>query len=161
MTNRSCRLKPGGCLVLIFCSIQAVQFAQEQPVIRTNLEIIKEHYAASDRGDIEGMMAVLAPDAEWTEMKGFPYAGTYIGPQEVIDGVFKRLGSDWDGYTFKLDRLFDAGDAIIATGYYSGTCKKTGRSFKCRVSHLWQLAGGKVRKFEQFCDTRLVMEAMR
>jgi ketosteroid isomerase-like protein len=127
----------------------------------SNLQIIQSHYAASDRGDLDGMLAVLAPDAAWTEMEGFPCAGTYIGPQAVREGVFQRLGSEWDGYAFTLERLFDAGDTIIATGYYSGTYKKTGKSFKCRVSHIWQLSDSKVRKFEQFCDTYLVREAMK
>jgi ketosteroid isomerase-like protein len=130
-------------------------------VIRTNLQIIQEHYAASDRGDLAGMLADLAPDAAWTEMAGFPYAGTYVGPQAVADGVFKRIAGEWDGYTFKLERLFDAGGAIIATGHYTGTYKRTGKSFRCRVCHLWQLSDGRIRKFEQFCDTLLVAEAMR
>jgi ketosteroid isomerase-like protein len=129
--------------------------------MRNNLQIIREHYAASGRGDLKGMLADLAPDAAWTEMAGFPYAGTYIGPQAVADGVFKRIGNDWDGYTFTLERLLDAGDAIVAIGRYSGRFKRTRKSFQCRVAHVWQLSGGKIRKFEQFCDTRLVAEAMR
>jgi ketosteroid isomerase-like protein len=129
--------------------------------MRSNLQIIRDHYAASDRGDITGMLADLAPDAAWTEMAGFPCAGTYIGPRAVFNGVFKRISGDWDGYTFRLERLFDAGDAIIATGQYSGRFKRTRKSFQCRVSHIWQLSGGKIRKFEQFCDTLLVAQAMR
>jgi uncharacterized protein len=52
------------------------------------LQIIKDHYAASARGDLEGMLAPLAEDAEWTEMAGFPYAGTYIGPAAVRFELF-------------------------------------------------------------------------
>jgi ketosteroid isomerase-like protein len=129
--------------------------------MRSNLEIIRQHYAASDRGDLAGMLADLAPDARWTEMAGFPCAGTYIGPQAVREGVFRRLLEDWDGYTFTLERLYDAGDAVVATGHYAGTFKRTGKAFRCRVCHLWELAGGKIRRFEQFCDTRLVAEAMQ
>lgn len=129
--------------------------------MRSNLEIIRQHYAASDRGDLDGMLADLATDAQWTEMAGFPYAGTYVGPQTVREGVFGRLMEEWDGYTFTLERLYDAGDAVVATGFYSGTYKRTGRTFRCRVCHLWELAGGRIRRFEQFCDTRLVAEAMR
>jgi ketosteroid isomerase-like protein len=129
--------------------------------MRSNLQIVADHYAASDRKDLDGMLADLAPDAAWTEMQGFPYAGTYIGKQGVIDGVFKRIGADWDGFTFTLDRLYDAGETIIATGKYSAKYRGTGKSFTCRVTHIWQLAEGKVRRFEQFADTLLVANAMR
>jgi ketosteroid isomerase-like protein len=128
--------------------------------MRSNLQIVADHYAASDRKDLDGMLADLAPDAAWTEMAGFPYAGTYVGKQGVIEGVFRRIGADWEGFTFTLERLFDAGDAIIATGRYSGKYRATGKSFACRVTHIWQLADGKVQRFEQFADTLLVANAM-
>jgi ketosteroid isomerase-like protein len=125
-----------------------------------NLQIIQKHYAASDRGDVKAMLEVLAPNAAWTEMAGFPYAGTYIGPQAVLDGVFKRIQIDWNGYKFQLERLCDAGDTIVALGQYSGTYKETGKLFQCRVAHVWQLKDDRVCKFEQFCDTLLVAQAM-
>ena len=43
--------------------------------MRSNLQIVSDHYAASDRRGIAGMMADVAPDAQWTEMAGFPCAG--------------------------------------------------------------------------------------
>jgi ketosteroid isomerase-like protein len=127
----------------------------------SNLSMIEAHYAASAAGDLEGMLAPLAPDAQWTEMEGFPCAGTYTGPDEVKENVFFVLGSEWDGYKHDLDELFDAGDVIVATGTYSGTYKATGQSFSCRVVHLWRLENEKVVAFEQFTDTLKVAEAMR
>jgi len=64
--------------------------------MRTALQIITDHYAASDRKDIAAMMAEVAPDVQWTEMAGFPCAGTHVGPAQVIEKVFKVLGSAWD-----------------------------------------------------------------
>lgn len=125
----------------------------------TNLDIIKAHYAASDRGDLEGMLAPLAADARWTEMAGFPYAGTYVGPDEVRAGVFIRIGTEWDGYTATIHELVDGGDTIVGLGEYAGTYKATGEHFSARVAHVWRLSGGKVVAFEQFTDTLLVARA--
>lgn len=126
----------------------------------SNYEIIKAHYAASDRGDVDGMLAPLAPDVRWTEMAGFPYAGTYVGPEEVRRGVFERLGAEWDGYTAAITELVDGGDTIVGLGTYSGTNRATGRSFEARVAHVWRLADGRVVAFEQFTDTARVREAL-
>ncbi|QIZ98168.1 nuclear transport factor 2 family protein [Leifsonia sp. PS1209] len=126
-----------------------------------NHDIIAAHYAASDRGDIDGMLAPLAADARWTEMAGFPYAGTYIGPDEVRAGVFERIGAEWDGYTAAITDLVDGGDTIVGLGTYSGTNRATGRFFEARVAHVWRLADGKVVAFEQFTDTALVRDAVQ
>jgi len=126
-----------------------------------NLEIIQKHYAASDRQDIVGMMADVAPDVRWTEMAGFPCAGTWIGPQAVIDNVFKVLGGTWENYRFVLDYLVDGGDTIVGIGTYYGSFRATGKPMQARVSHVWQLQSGKVVQFEQFTDTLLVANAMR
>ena len=126
-----------------------------------NLEIIKKHYAASDRQDIEGMMADVSPTVRWTEMAGFPCAGTWVGPQAVVDNVFKVLGSAWENYRFVLDTLVDGDERIVGIGTYYGTHRASGKPMQARVSHVWRLEAGKVVAFEQFTDTLLVANAMQ
>lgn len=122
-------------------------------------DVVKAHYDANDRGDMDGMLDVLADDAEWTEMAGFPCAGTYVGPDEIFRNVFARLAEEWDGYTAKITELIDGGDTVVGLGTYSGTHKQTGKSFESRVAHVWRVSGDKVVKFEQFTDTLLVDRA--
>lgn len=127
-----------------------------------DVDVIRAHYAASDRGDLAGMLAPLASDAEWTEMAGFPYAGTYVGPDAVRDGVFARIGAEWEGYTAAVDEVIGADDGVVlGIGTYSGTFRATGRHMSARFVHVWRLREGKVRRFEQFTDTALVAAAIR
>jgi uncharacterized protein len=128
--------------------------------MRTNLNIIADHYAASTRQDTAAMMADVAPDVQWTEMAGFPCAGTWVGPEKVIEHVFKALGSKWTGYRFELKEMIEAGDRVIGLGEYHGTYDKTGKSMQARVAHVWRLQDGKIIQFEQFTDTLLVAQAM-
>ena len=129
--------------------------------MRTAYEIVKAHYDANDRRDMDGMLADIASDCRWTEMDGFPCAGTYVGPQEVFKNVFVSLGEQFNSYTFMLERLLDAGDDVIAIGDYTATHRKTGKPFKARAVHVWGVADDKIRRFEQFTDTLRVVEAMR
>lgn len=125
----------------------------------THADIVRDHYAASDRGDIEGMLAPLAADVSWTEAAGFPYAGTYVGPQAVLENVFARIQADWEGFTLAIDEVIDGGDTVVGLGTYSGTHRVTGRPFTARVAHVWRLAGGEVVQFEQVVDSELVNAA--
>ncbi|WP_203236545.1 nuclear transport factor 2 family protein [Nocardia panacis] len=130
--------------------------------MNSDLEVIKAHYAASDRGDLPGMLAPLAADVAWTEMAGFPYAGTYIGPESVRDNVFGRLAAEWDDYTATVAEVIGlGGGVVIGIGAYSGTFRATGNAMSARFVHVWRLAAGRVHQFEQFTDTALVQTAMR
>ena len=126
----------------------------------SNIDIVRAHYAASAKGNIEEMMAHVSPQVRWTEMAGFPCAGTWVGPQAVVDNVFAVLGRDWIGYRFELQSLIDGGEHIVGMGSYHGTYRATGKDMQARVAHIWQLRDGKVVAFEQFTDTLLVRQAM-
>lgn len=126
----------------------------------SNIDIVRAHYAASAQGNIDAMMAHVSPQVRWTEMAGFPCAGTWVGPQAVAENVFAVLGRDWIGYRFELQSLIDGGEHIVGVGSYRGTYRATGKDLQARVTHIWHLQNGKIVAFEQFTDTLLVRQAM-
>ncbi len=125
----------------------------------TALDVVRAHYDASARGDLDGMLAVLAPDVRWTEAAGSAYAGTYTGPAAVVDGVFQRIGAEWSSFAADVDELLDAGGTVVALGRYTGTHGATGRSMTARFTHVWRVADGLVVGFEQIADTALIAAA--
>jgi len=127
--------------------------------MRSPHQIVADHYAASDRRDLDGMLADLADHCQWTEMAGSPCAGTYVGVQAIIQNVFAGLAERFDGFTFTLERLIDAGDEVIGIGHYSGTHRQNGQPFRARTLHLWQVKHGKIIRFEQFADTAMLWPA--
>ena len=128
---------------------------------RSPVDIIRSHYEASARGDLDGMLIDLHPQVRWTEASGFPYAGTYVGRKAIVQGVFARIAQDWDDFGFHLEQLVGNDGAVVAIGSYRGVCRSTGRALDVRTAHVWQLAGGCVTAFEQFTDTLLVERAMQ
>lgn len=127
----------------------------------SNLDSVKATYQAFAKGDIPSVLGFLSPDIDWTEAEGFPYAGTYHGPQAVLGGVFMRLGGEWNGFAAVPDEFIDAGDTIVVLGKYSGTYKKTGKSFQANFAHVWKIENGKAVRFIQYVDTLLVHRAVQ
>jgi uncharacterized protein len=121
-----------------------------------NLELIKSTYVLGPAA----LIAALAPDVEWTEAAGFPYGGTYRGLDEIAQNVFARLGSEWEGFKADVENLHDAGDTIIATGFYRGTYRKTNRPMEASFAHVFTLKDGKIVRFVQYVDSRKVWEAI-
>lgn len=126
----------------------------------TNLELIQRTYEGSSEENGRNLLAVLSPDIAWTEAEGFPYAGTYIGIQALMEGVFKRLGSEWIGYRATVHTYMADGDKVAAFGIYSGVYAATGKAMTSPFAHLYTLKDGKVITMHQYVDTVLVARAM-
>lgn len=125
-----------------------------------HLNKVKAVYDAFAKGDIPSVLEVLSADIEWTEAEGFPYGGTYRGPRAVLEGVFMRLGTEWQGFAAIPHEFIDAGDTIVTLGKYSGTYKATNRPFEADFAHVWKLRDGKATRFVQYVDTLLVQRAV-
>jgi ketosteroid isomerase-like protein len=117
-------------------------------------------YELIPKGDIEGIVALMDPNIEWTEAAGFPYAGTYHGPQAVLENVLGRIGSEWDGFRADLERIVGDGDHAVGVGTYSGTYKATGKSFSARFAHAYEVKDSKITRFEQIVDSAEVQKAL-
>lgn len=128
----------------------------------TNLEIIKSTYEGkTSEENGKNLAKYVAGDISWTEAKGFPYAGTYIGLEKVTKNVFSRLGSEWIDYKFTPEDYVASGDKVVAYGTYSGIYKLTDKPFTVRVAHVWKLKEGTIISFEQFVDSQPVNDVMK
>lgn len=125
-----------------------------------NLDLIRATYEGTSEQNGQNLLAALAPDATWTEAEGFPYAGTYTGPEAIIAGVFQRLATEWIGYKAEAHTFFEDGDRVAAFGVYSGTYKATGKPMRADFAHLYRLKGGKIASMVQYVDTHIVQQAL-
>ncbi len=128
----------------------------------TNLEIVKSTYEGkTSEENGKNLAKYVADNISWTEAKGFPYAGTYIGLDNVTKNVFSRLGSEWINYKFTPEDYVASDNKVVAYGTYTGTYKMTGKAFSARVAHIWKLKDGKIISFEQFVDSQSVNDVMK
>lgn len=122
-------------------------------------EVVRHQYLASAAGDLEALRATLAPDVEWTEMAGFPLAGTYRTPDGVTANVMEKLAAEWDDWTAHDDTYVVDGENVVVLARYTARNRATGRPLAVRVAHHFVVRGGLIVRFEQFVDTALVREA--
>jgi ketosteroid isomerase-like protein len=129
--------------------------------VSDNVELVRGLYSAFARGDAASVMAALSPDIVWTEAEGFPYAGTYEGPDAVLKNVFMRLATEWEGYSAVPHEFVAQGEMVVALGQYGGTYRATRKSFSAPYAHVWTLRDGMAIRFRQYTDTVLVQAALK
>src|SRR2546430_6820881 len=86
-------------------------------------DIVRRQYLASARGDLEALRATLADNVEWTEMAGFPLAGTYRTPNGVTTNVMEALARDWDDWTAHDDTYIIDGENVVVLARHPATNK--------------------------------------
>lgn len=120
-----------------------------------NVDLIRSLYEAFARGDIPTLLGGFAPDIDWREADNFIYAdgNPYVGPEAVLNGVFARLGTEWDGFAATPDSYLDAGDSVVALGHYTGTYKATGAAVRAQFAHVFTIRDGKAASFQEYTDT--------
>ena len=128
-----------------------------------NVAIIRSLYTAFAKGDVPTVLAAFTPDAEWREAENFVYAdgNPYVGAGAILQGVFMRLATEWDGFAANPAQFLDAGDAVVVSGRYTGAFKETGRKIDAQFAHFWTLKQGKVSSFQQYTDTLQAAQAVQ
>lgn len=127
-----------------------------------NVDVIRGLYDAFGEGDLPGVLAAMSPDVVWNEAEDFPYAdgNPYVGPDAVVEGVFARIGQEWDFWSVEIEHLLDAGDCVVMLGRYRSKHSETGRDLNAQCAHVWWLEDGTVTRFQQYANTAHTLQAM-
>lgn len=119
-----------------------------------NLQVVQSGYEAFGRGDIPGLLAILADDIAWTTPgpPELPIAGTRDGVAQVaqffttLNDVFKFEG--FEPQTFVAD-----GDRVVVFGTSTVRFRSSGTLMPTTPwVHSFQLANGKVTRFQEYFD---------
>ncbi len=147
----------GAVMIAVFMTA-CVQTQNSNP----NVEIIEGLYEAFAAGDGGAVLATFSPDIVWNEAESNSLAdgNPYIGPMAVAEGVFGRIGQEWETFTLTDQTIYAVGDdMVLATGRYRGTHATTGKSINAQHVHLWWFEDGMITRFQQYVDTKQLADA--
>ncbi|HEY4670388.1 MAG TPA: nuclear transport factor 2 family protein [Tepidiformaceae bacterium] len=131
--------------------------------MESNIDVVRTFYDALSNGDMGSLFCRFAPQIDWREADGIPYAdrNPYRTPQDVATGVLARIGADWDGFMVVPESFASEGGLVVMLGRYKGTNRTTGKPLDVPVAHAWTVKEGAIRAFRQYVDTVLVRRAMQ
>jgi ketosteroid isomerase-like protein len=128
--------------------------------------ILRGGYEALERGDAGPLLALLSDDLEWVEpsLPGYPLAGVHRGADGFAVGVLAVLAELFDGLTFSVSDVVEAGDREVVTGVMRGRVASAAAEWELPFAHVWEVdvaAGQAVRGCAYFDRSRLVLAASR
>ena len=128
-----------------------------------NTDLARKLYDAFAAGDIESVMGAMDPNIEWFEAEGNPYdpGGPFVGPQGILDGLFVRLGTEWDDFRVTPKEFRETDSGVVVEGRYTGVYKETGKAMDAEFAHVWKLKDGKITTFKQYTDTHQMQQVLQ
>ena len=127
------------------------------------VETVQGLYEAFAQGDVSTVVGGMAPDIEWREAEGNPYqpsGAAWVGPDAIVENLFMKLVSEWDGFAVHPGQYHDAGETVVVEGRYTGTYLATGAAVDSQFCHVFTFKNDKVTSFQQFTDTAQFQDAM-
>jgi hypothetical protein len=121
-----------------------------------NAQFLQGLYEAFAQGDVPAVLAAMDPGIEWNEAEHATFwtGHSFIGPEAVVEGVFARIPATFgDTFRIEINRLLDSGSVVVMEGRYKGIVQATGKALDAQVTHVWDIADGKIAKFQAYTDT--------
>jgi uncharacterized protein len=118
-----------------------------------NVQVVKDAYAAFGRGDMQGLLALLAEDIEWTVPgEGWPLAGTYRGHAGVA-GFFQKISEMLEFSLLEPREFVAQGDRVLVVGFDRSRVKATNRTFEGHWVMAFTVRDGEVTNVREYIDT--------
>jgi ketosteroid isomerase-like protein len=126
---------------------------------RANMEVVRAMYDAFNRGDTEAILELSDP-AVSVEDHGVIDGATYEGREGVIR--FLAFQADaFNAQSAELEELIETGDDIVAVIRLRGEGPLSRIPLEGRFSHVWEIAGGVVRRLRVYASKQEALEAAR
>jgi ketosteroid isomerase-like protein len=123
-----------------------------------NLQLVKDGYAAFGRGDLPGLLSLLAEDVVWDMPgEGLPIAGSYRG-RDGVASFFQKLQQEADILEFQPREFLAEGDRVLVVGWERMKIKATGRGADIDWVMAFTIRDGKIAKFREYTDTKAIAD---
>lgn len=127
-----------------------------------NTQVVKDAYAAFQRGDVNGILARVADNVDWEAVKGTEGVMLTAGKRRgrpAVGEFFSQVNSSIAFEAFEPREFVAQGDTVVAIGQYRGKSKETGRPFTSDWVMVFTITDGKITRFREFTDSAALVRA--
>ena len=125
---------------------------------QNNIQLIKDHFAAFGRGDLQSALNMVADNVDWQSpvTRSQPTEITWAVPRhsrEEVMQFFKELADKVQPEKFEIIGFIAQGDKVVVEGSNKGKIKSTGKSYEHDWVMVFILRDGLIVNHRHYYDT--------
>jgi ketosteroid isomerase-like protein len=124
------------------------------------VEQLRGSYAALNRRDIDGTMAVLDEHATWVEHSDMPEAGSYRG-RDTIRNFLEQFLDSWHDFEQHIEEVHEEEDCVLLFIRLTASGRGSGIDVESRYAHLWLMREGRGVRVDAYYDRESALAALR
>ena len=134
--------------------------------VEENVKLIRQMFAAFDRGDIPAVLGMVAEDADWQSpvtgavSSEIPWARLRRGKGEVA-AFFGELNEQMQVEKMETGAYTAQGDRVVVEGKNRGMVRATGRSYQHDWVMIFTLRQCQIVRMRHYYDTADILAACR
>ena len=109
-----------------------------------NVEILRRTNGALNGGDVDALLELLAPDAEFQDLANAPDQSRIVRGRAAIHEVWTLWTAAFDEFRADVDEYMDRGDVVICAAHWQGEGKSSGISIDVHQFDLYEFREGSV-----------------
>jgi ketosteroid isomerase-like protein len=127
-----------------------------------NVALVQQAYADYGRGDVDHLLACMAPQIDWEipDVPGLSFTGKRQGCDQVRE-YFKQSNEELGIREFTPKEFIAQGSKVIVLGYGAWTAKNTGQDFESDWVHVFTIEDGRIAGFREFMDGHRAAQAFQ
>ncbi len=122
-------------------------------------ERLRASYEALNRGDIDGTVAALAPDAEWHESGELPDSDVFRG-REAVRTFLHDFLQQWSEFHQEVEDVLIEGERALVMIHLTARGRGSGAGVDARYAHLWTLRDGVGVRVDAYYDRDAARRAL-
>jgi ketosteroid isomerase-like protein len=116
-----------------------------------NVEVVRDHFAATNERDFPRAMSYYAEDVELVvDRDAFLEGGTFTGRDAVGEWFGNWLSTFEPGYRFDIEEARDLGDIVLLTASHHGRGRTSGAEVHGQNGYVYGLRDGKIVRVELY-----------
>ena len=131
-----------------------------------NVELLEGLFAGAADMDKQALLNALPelipqicdPEIEWVEDPRRADRRVYRG-HEGVRKSFERWLENFEEYGFKVERLVDCGDKVLAYAREEGRGSLSGGTISQRIYSVYDFRDGKIARYQEFYEERDALDA--
>jgi ketosteroid isomerase-like protein len=127
--------------------------------MQAGTELVRDILAALNRGDVDGMLASMHADFEWTPLETSPVARVYRGHDQVRHYVEDWL-STFDALRLDLEEATEVADRVVAPVHAHGRGRASGLTLDTRFCQVWTVRDGSATGMTEYPSREQALSAL-